>query len=415
MESDAEASRSLAGSVPMAWGHRLASTLGTPSLLGLAALLGYAAWGHAPFALAAAPLLAWLWARAGNRLAAGGIAGAYYLSAMRDVPASVFVFFGDDASWGSGYFLWLAAGTLLALPWALLWRRRAGGWAWRLPLVLALVALPPLGIIGTANPLTAAGVLLPGTAWLGLILATALMAAYVRAARGGPAAFALVAACHLAGLAYGLAYREPSFGWEGLKTSFGRLDKPGTDLFQRAYFVHRKLLDRLAEAPSGATLVFPENVVGPWTSAAAGLWASYVQEEGARSSKHALVSAMVEHGDGSFESILVAIGGGLETVYAQRVPVPISMWRPFAGGGARTHWWDSGVFPFAGRRVAALVCYEQLLVWPVLFSFAADPEVLVAPANVWWARDSSIPLIQEAALRAWARLFGVPLVMAVNR
>ena len=39
---------------------------------------------------------------------------------------------------------------------------------WRVPLALMVTIVPPLGIIGLASPVTAAGYLFPGTAWVGL-------------------------------------------------------------------------------------------------------------------------------------------------------------------------------------------------------------------------------------------------------
>jgi hypothetical protein len=68
----------------------------------------------------------------------------------------------------------------------------------------------------------------------------------------------------------------------------------------------------------------------------------------------------------------------------------------------------------AGRKVAYLICYEQLLVFPVLISLAHSPDVLVGAANDWWARETSIPTIQGQALDAWGRLFGLPVVRATN-
>ena len=55
-----------------------------------------------------------------------------------------------------------------------------------------------------------------------------------------------------------------------------------------------------------------------------------------------------------------------------------------------------------GRPVAGLICYEQLLVWPALVSLAHNPQVIVAPSNAWWSRDTSIPDIQRTALRGAA-------------
>jgi Carbon-nitrogen hydrolase len=60
------------------------------------------------------------------------------------------------------------------------------------------------------------------------------------------------------------------------------------------------------------------------------------------------------------------------------------------------------------------VCYEQLLVFPLLVSMAHDPDLIVGVANDWWARDTNIPAIQGQALKAWGRLFRLPVISAVN-
>ena len=46
--------------------------------------------------------------------------------------------------------------------------RSSRHYLWRAPLALLATIVPPLGIIGLASPLTAAGYLFPGTAWVGL-------------------------------------------------------------------------------------------------------------------------------------------------------------------------------------------------------------------------------------------------------
>jgi hypothetical protein len=68
----------------------------------------------------------------------------------------------------------------------------------------------------------------------------------------------------------------------------------------------------------------------------------------------------------------------------------------------------------AGTKVAPLICYEQLLVWPILHSMLRDPEVIAAAGDGWWTAGTSIVPIQRAATQAWARLFGIPLVMSFN-
>ena len=64
--------------------------------------------------------------------------------------------------------------------------------------------------------------------------------------------------------------------------------------------------------------------------------------------------------------------------------------------------------------VAYSICYEQLLVFPILISMAHDPDLIVGAANDWWARGTSIPTIQGQALDVWGRLFSLPVVRATN-
>jgi apolipoprotein N-acyltransferase len=78
------------------------------------------------------------------------------------------------------------------------------------------------------------------------------------------------------------------------------------------------------------------------------------------------------------------------------------------------HWLDPGIFTLNGRKGAALVCYEQVLIWPVLVSMAHKPDVIIAPANAWWSHNTSIPCIQHAVLAAWSRLFHIPVITAFN-
>jgi apolipoprotein N-acyltransferase len=70
--------------------------------------------------------------------------------------------------------------------------------------------------------------------------------------------------------------------------------------------------------------------------------------------------------------------------------------------------------PVAGYRAAPLICYEQLIIWPVLQSMALNADIIVAIANGWWTGGSNITAIQRASVTAWAKLFDVPLVIAFN-
>ena len=163
---------------------------------------------------------------------------------------------------------------------------------------------------------------------------------------------------------------------------------------------------------TGGVLLLPELVAGDWETNAP--WWRTVDQALAREGKTALVGAAVQGEGGRSMNVLVAIGahGGARLV--DRMPVPGSMWRPWASDGFDSFMAGSGVTQLGGQRVGHLICYEQLLMWPPLVTMANRPDVLVAPSNGWWARGTSIGAIQQKVVRAWARLFDVPLVEAVN-
>ena len=100
----------------------------------------------------------------------------------------------------------------------------------------------------------------------------------------------------------------------------------------------------------------------------------------------------------------------------QRVPVPIGMWKPWKReGGVPLNAFGPAVLPVQGRLVAVLVCYEALLAWPALQAMTRRPALLAVIANDHWERSGAIARSQQAAANAWARLFQVPLVVAINR
>jgi apolipoprotein N-acyltransferase len=110
----------------------------------------------------------------------------------------------------------------------------------------------------------------------------------------------------------------------------------------------------------------------------------------------------------------LAVAPERELVYQQRIPVPISMWKPWNGDGVPLHLFGPGTIPVREERAAVLLCYEQLLVWPFVSSAIERPTVLVTAANDYWATGTRIPRIQKACATSWARLFGLPLLSAVN-
>jgi hypothetical protein len=60
--------------------------------------------------------------------------------------------------------------------------------------------------------------------------------------------------------------------------------------------------------------------------------------------------------------------------------VLLTMWRPWASDGTHAYRFKDPVMDVADERAAVLICYEQVIVWPILFSMADRPTVVVAIA-----------------------------------
>jgi len=370
----------------------------------LAGAIGAAAWGSSLAALALAPLSVSLWATRTTRLAAWLVMLAYYLAAARELPFGAARFFGSDTPAIFSALLWFGASLALSAPWACLWARQ--GYYWRVPLALVLCTVPPVGLVGWANPATAAGVFFPALGWLGLVAMVAALAALCY----WPARSVAVLA--VAALAGSFVNSPAAPSWiQAHQTAYGGSGGAGRD-FMRDYAANQAMIE-LAVSSKAPFVLFPETVAGLWNPATAELWedaAAHLRATG----RTALVGAEVPiEGTGRTRNALVFVGHHSGEL-VQRIPVPVSMWKPWADAGTEANLFGDGIGQVNGQRAAVLVCYEQLLVWPMLLSQAEGPEIVIGAANDYWAAETSIPGIQTMTLRAWTRLFSVPLVVAVN-
>jgi hypothetical protein len=328
----------------------------------------------------------------------------YYAGASWAIIPAIRNFFGPDAGPASGVFLWLIAATLLALPWPLIWfphRRQA---LWRVPVGIILGVVPPLGIIGWASPLQSGGLLFPGTAWLGLAATLIVPAWLVTDPRMATTATALCAVC--ANIAFP-GTPQPPAGWEAVDTNL-HADATLAD-FQSAQWLQSRAL-----ASHAIVIVFPESVVPTWTEATEAFWQPTLAALRA-SEKTVVFGVCTPHtGKPGYQNRALIVGAETGSI-SQRIPVPLGMWKPFSDGGVPLHPFVSGVATVRGRRASVLICYEQLLPWPVLTSLGERPDILLGMANDRWAGSTPIPRCQQAALKVWARLFRLPPLLATNR
>ncbi|MGI2036136.1 conjugal transfer protein TraB [Rhizobium panacihumi] len=368
---------------------------------------GWIGWSGYMLLLPVSIAFPYLWSRAPDRTSAALVSTGYFLAASRGLPQGVAAFYQSDI-W-PGLILWLLASSGFVFVHSVLWTGRRGVRSVLAYLIaMVLMALPPFGILGWAHPITAAGVILAGWDWLGLLAMAAGLS--IMTTRYWPAAAITFAGCWLWSAAF---WMQPQIGrdWQGVDLQLGkRLGRDAGLAYHRqlrASIGRSKVRDRI--------VVLPESTLGFWTPSAAALWQTY-----AKSSTMTVVAGAVVVDETGYDNVLVQITGQRsDIVYRERIPVPGSMWQPWRrlvgqSGGARAHFFANPVVYIAGRKSAPLICYEQLLVWPILQSMLHDPDMIVAIGNGWWTQGTSVVEIQRMSVEAWARLFDRPFVMSFN-
>lgn len=381
---------------------------------------GWVGWSGEVHLLPLAIFFPLLWAMAPSRTIATLVAVGYFLAASRGLPQGVANFYAADL-W-PGLVLWGVGSVSFVSVHAALWMKRRNEFASgkrgadsaravRYLSAMALTGLPPFGITGWAHPLTAAGVLFPGWEWWGLCaMATGLL---IMTTRLWPAAAVILGGFWLWSAATWTQPKLPD-AWRGVDLQVGQnLGRDGSLLYHRDLIATMR--HRIAAHPDTHVVVLPEITLGFWTPTVARVW-----QEGLRGSGLTVIAGAAVIDPRGYDNVMVAISADAANIlYRERMPVPGSMWQPWLrwsgqGGGARADFFGNPIVKVDGVRIAPLICYEQLVLWPVLQSMLHSPEVIVTVGNGWWTENTTIVAIQKASAIAWARLFDLPLVMAFN-
>jgi hypothetical protein len=386
----------------------LSLSIGLPAI---AVIISAIAWsGHVvtiPLSLFA-PLFLY---HAQSRLHSYAILFFYYIGASWPVIPGASTFFGTHGNILEGLVICLSASALLALPAALLFTKNCTVRPFAVTATFLLTALPPLGIIGWASPLLSAGVLFPGTAWLGIIGTLALLPLLSRFPMRTATVTALIAL-----IANGF-YKQPypPEGWHAIDTHFGGGGQGDPDFLSEFYSSEQ--IQQTIKESEAQVLLFPEHVVNQWTEATEAFWRHSLNDL-ARRHATLLIGAGLPRSHARFArgyyNVLIARTEQKRAIYYQRIPVPLAMWKPFSTDGVPINVFGPGTIPVQNERAAVLICYEQLLVWPFLSSAFEHPTILITAANDYWAKPTPIPKIQNANATSWARLFRLPKLSAVN-
>jgi apolipoprotein N-acyltransferase len=370
-----------------------------------AGAIGLLAWRGQLWAIPLSIVVPCLIAVQPSRAAAAATSFAYYAGASLPVIGVGKAYW--PSSNDSAILMWMVAATILSLPSFLCWTGLESLRPWTAGIAVALTGVPPICIVGWASPLLSAGVLFPNSAWLGIAAALALPGLLIHNKRTRTITL-LVAVAASFFLNAQVKHIQLPTGWTGEMTRIHR-PRQADDL---ADFAIEEQLQHVAKSSGSKVLVFPEGAVRLWTDATDAFWAPAVSDTG----KTLLIGAgQPIPGSVRYYNSVVIVGDHARPAFHQRIPVPGGMWNPFQPrNGVALNLLGPGTVDVGGQRAAILICYEQLLIWPILRSAAEKPTVLVAISNEAWTSSTIVPRIQHACVRAWARLFGLPVISAIN-
>jgi hypothetical protein len=424
--------------------HKLAP--GSCIAMGLAISTGH------PLGMIAATGMPFACLTSGTKRAAFKAALGYYLAALWPMVTGLERYLEGSTPFLTPVAIWALGSIVLSIPWMLAATADRLQYVWRAPLALAATVIPPLGIIGLASPLTAAGFLLPGTGWIGLAT-VALVPGIVLAANALQIRGRCAVGCAVLVLCAGLAIRprlpahdaQPPNGWVAVNTHLGDVSQPFRD------FAAAQFIQDMAANVSARVLLFPESVVPRWSEATENFWRRSLDHSRARGQILVFGAGLPRPAQDNFATLgdlgrydfaaaidalkrmdpapvhprlgaptpepidnAVVVAGAESATYYQRLPVPIGMWQPFSRTSVPLRLSAPGILEIDHQRAAVLICYEQMLTFPMLASMLQHPTVIVGVSNTFWVAGTSIPRFQANAVRAWAMLFRLPYLLAVN-
>jgi hypothetical protein len=380
----------------------------TAILFACSAAIGGAGWSGDPALNYFALLFPFVYLQSRRRLDSLG-AVFYYAAATWSVIPGSQSFFQTGHNFVLPLVIWAALVTFCSAPWVCLYCRRY------LPVstiaALAVLAIPPLSLVTVVHPLIAAGHWFPGTRWFGLGLPIMLIAAYRRFGKTMTLAV-LIAASIATHARFHLPVPDPHI--LAVNTHFGG-QSPHGDTDSRPELQERTI-QKIALAHPDTLLIFPESIIPSWNGMHEARWASVFAQLKQQHTGLLIGTTIPISNTEANRNVLLSRGYTERLSYVQRVPVPLGMWHL---GDQRRGFPLMLRFPPTirvwNRHVGILVCYEQLAFWPALETLAHNPDMLLAPSNVYWAANTPIPAIQHVAAQDWADLWAIPLYEASNR
>jgi hypothetical protein len=377
------------------------------SIAGIA--VAYTSWSLSTELTIFSTILLFAYFNINNRTTLFTLIISYYLFASRGL------ILGTQNYYDSIYTaitIWLSASLLSTLVWITIWSPSEKKRLLLFPIMLTLLIIPPIGFISWVNPIISSAIAFPKLGFLGIVLyllTIYLITILLSKQRNSVKLLSIILILSIVTI---------NFNQKPLpinNTNLYPINSTLTYQNRAIDFIgdHRrqKKLLAIANKTPYNNLLFHENALGSFNQNSMMIW------ERLDTNKTILAGATIYHkGVGGYDNVLMEITqNNYKTLYKQRVPVPISMWKPWREQGARAYPFQNPTIKYKENRVGVFICYEQLLTYTYLHTMFYNPKYIIGISNLWWVEDDSIGEIQKRSLELWGRLFGKSVIYSKNR
>lgn len=371
----------------------------------LGGLIGYVSWGHSLFLTSFAIFVLIGYFLIPKRVQFFVFILGYYLAGSRGLLTGTAVFYNEYIA----ISVYLSAALLSSFAWIIFWGYNTNTKVVSFLLTQAILILPPVGLIAWINPMLVSGLFFGGFGFLGffvLLIIVILIAQLSRFSSSSPILF--FSLISVLSLLFGLAYvANPKIDYAIEAINSNEQYETGT-VAPLVDFTRQMKYLKDTEKTDKNIVLLPESALGFVTPTNDIVWQN--------TSKTVFAGAMYWANQTKYINGLYIIENGkIRLVYKQRVPVLISMWKPWSNNGANANIFGQSGFRHNDEQYGVLVCYEQLIMLPVIQTMFDKPDTILAISNLWWAKDTSILKIEEQTIQLWALLFDKPYVFSYNQ
>lgn len=305
---------------------------------------------------------------------------------------------------------WLLSALLTTSVWITIWSSYQTKRLLLFPIMLTLLIVPPIGFISGVNPIISSAIVFPNFGFLGIafyLLSLYLVTLLLKDKSRTTQTIIIILILFISSIIYNPIKKQTKNTLYPINSNL-KYKNQAVD-FLGDYRRQKKLL-LLANRSKYNNLLFHENALGSFNQNSMMIW------ERLDNNKTILAGATIYHnGGGGYDNVLMEIThNSYKTIYKQRVPVPISMWKPWIEQGAKAYPFQNPTVEYQQSRVGVFICYEQLLTYPYLHTMFYEPKYIIGISNLWWVKDESVGKIQRRNLELWGRLFGKKFYYSEN-